>query len=56
MRTSYSELAEKRGEVREALGLYQTLKDFEDRRASLELEEAEASGGNTPDAGLPTAS
>jgi hypothetical protein len=56
MRTSYSELAEKRGEVREALGLYQTLKDLEDRRNALELEEAEASGGNTPDAGLPTAS
>lgn len=56
MRTSYSELAEKRGEVREALGLYQTLKDLEDRRAALEIEEAEASGGNMPDAGLPTAS
>ncbi|MGX1346859.1 TolA-binding protein [Bradyrhizobium elkanii] len=56
MRTSYSELAEKRGEVREALGLYVTLKDLEDRRATLEREEAEASGGNTPDAGLPAAS
>ena len=51
-RTSYSELADKR-EVREALGLYQTLMDLEDRRTALELEEAEASGGNTPDAGLP---
>jgi hypothetical protein len=56
MRTSYSELADKRAEVREALGLYQTLKDLEDRRTALELEEAEASGGNTPDAGLPAAS
>lgn len=56
MRTSYSELAEKRGEVREALGLYVTLKDLEDRRAALEREEAEASGNNTPDAGLPVAS
>jgi hypothetical protein len=55
-RTSYSELAEKRGEVREALGLYQTLKDLEDRRTALELEESEASGGNMPDAGLPAAS
>jgi len=42
--------------VREALGLYQTLKDLEDRRTTLELEEAEASGGNMPDAGLPAAS
>ncbi len=56
MRTSYSELAEKRGEVREALGLYVTLKDLEDRRTALELEEAEASGGNMPDVGLPAAS
>jgi hypothetical protein len=55
-RTSYSELADKRAEVREALGLYQTLKDLEDRRTALELEEAEASGGNTPDAGLPAGS
>ena len=55
-RTSYSELAEKRGEVREALGLYQTLKDLEDRRTALELEEAEVFGGNMPDAGLPAAS
>lgn len=55
-RTSYSELADKRAEVREALGLYQTLMDLEDRRTALELEEAEASGGNTPDAGLPAAS
>ena len=31
-RTSYAELADKRGEVREALGLYQSLKDLEDRR------------------------
>ncbi len=55
-RISYSELAEKRGEVREALGLYATLKDLEDRRAILEREEAEASGGNAPDAGLPAGS
>ena len=41
-RTSYSELADKRAEVREALGLYQTLMDLEDRRTALELEEAEA--------------
>jgi hypothetical protein len=56
IRTSYSELAEKRGEVREALGLYETLKDLEDRRTALELEETEASAGNTPDTELPAAS
>src|SRR5262249_47410715 len=55
MRTSYSELAQKRGEVREALGLYETLKDLEDRRTALELEET-ASAGNTPDTELPAAS
>jgi hypothetical protein len=54
-RTSYSELADKRAEVREALGSFQNLKDLEDRRTKLELEEAE-SGGSTPDAGLPTSS
>lgn len=55
-RTSYAELADKRAEVREALGLFQSLKDLEDRRTKLELEEAEESGGNTPDAGLPASS
>jgi hypothetical protein len=53
-RTSYAELADKRAEVREALGVYQNLKDLEDRRTTLEMEESEASGGNTADAGLPT--
>jgi hypothetical protein len=37
-RTSYAELADKRAEVREALGLFQSLKDLEDRRTKLELE------------------
>lgn len=55
-RTSYAELADKRAEVREALGLFQSLKELEDRRTKLELEEAEESGGNTPDAGLPASS
>jgi hypothetical protein len=56
MRTTYTELADKRAEIREALGLYQTLKDLEDRRTILELEEAGAAGGNNPDANLPAAS
>lgn len=53
-RTSYAELADKRAEVREALGVFENLKDLEDRRTKLELEESEESGGSTPDAGLPT--
>jgi hypothetical protein len=56
IRTSYAELADKRAEVREALGLYQNLKDLEDRRTALELEEAKDGGGNTPDANLPAGS
>jgi hypothetical protein len=55
-RTSYAELADKRAEVREALGLFDNLKDLEDRRTKLELEETEESGVSTPDAGLPTSS
>ncbi|WP_375415063.1 AAA family ATPase [uncultured Bradyrhizobium sp.] len=55
-RTSYAELADKRAEVREALGLFENIQDLEDRRTKLELEEAEESGGNAPDAGLPTGS
>lgn len=56
MRTSYADLADKRADVREALGLYQTLKNLEDRRTALELEEAKDAGGNNPDANLPTGS
>jgi len=56
IRTSYAELADKRAEVREALGLYQNLRDLEDRRTALELEEAKDGGGNTPDANLPAGS
>jgi hypothetical protein len=36
LRASYSEFADKRGEVREALALYATVKDIERRRAELE--------------------
>jgi uncharacterized coiled-coil DUF342 family protein len=35
LRASYSEFADKRGEVREALALYSTVKDMERRRADL---------------------
>ena len=44
MRSAYGELADKKVEVREALGLYRTLKDFEDRR--LKLLEEEGAAGN----------
>jgi AAA domain len=43
LRSSYGELADKRGEVREALGLHQTLTDLEERKDVLEREDA-ASG------------
>jgi len=43
MRSAYGELADKKVEVREALGLYRTQKDFEDRRLKL-LEEEGATG------------
>jgi hypothetical protein len=43
MRATYGELADKKVEVREALGLYKTLKDLEDRRQKL-LEDEGATG------------
>jgi hypothetical protein len=48
-------LAEKRGEVREALGLYQTLKDLEDR-AALRSNSKKLKRLVAPDAGLPATS
>jgi len=52
LRRSYGELADKRGEVKEALGLYTTLKDLEDRRTKLEAEDAVEGGNASSDAGL----
>lgn len=54
LRRSYGELADKRSEVKEALGLYRTLKDMEDRKARLEVEDLTEDGGGVSDAGLPT--
>jgi hypothetical protein len=53
LRGSYGELADKRGEVREALGLYEGLKNLEERKQILEKEDA-ASGAtsNIPDVEL----
>jgi hypothetical protein len=46
LRSSYSELADKRGEVLQALGLHRTLKDLEERKDNLEREDA-TSGSTT---------
>jgi hypothetical protein len=55
MRQSYSELADKKAEVREALGLYRTFKDLQDRKAALEAE-VKNSGGDPADSDLPSSS
>jgi hypothetical protein len=54
LRTAYGELADKKGEVREALSLYNTLKDLEDRRMKLLAEEDADSPTNAADIGLST--
>jgi hypothetical protein len=54
LRTAYGELADKKGEVREALSLYKTLKDFEDRRIKLLGEENTDGSTNAADIGLST--
>lgn len=55
MRQSYSELADKKAEVREALGLFRTLQDLQDRKAALEVE-VKNSGGDPADSDLPSSS
>lgn len=54
LRTAYGELADKKGEVREALSLYKTLKDLEDRRLKLLAEEGADIATNAADIGLST--
>lgn len=54
LRRSYGELADKRSEVKEALGLYRTLKDMEDRKARLEAEDLTEGGGSVSNTELPT--
>ena len=54
LRTAYGELADKKGKVREALSLYNTLKDLEDRRMKLLAEEDADSPTNAADIGLST--
>jgi peptidoglycan hydrolase CwlO-like protein len=53
-RTAYGRLADKKGEIREALSLYKTLKNFEDRRIKLFGEEDIGGSTNAADIGLST--
>jgi DNA repair ATPase RecN len=53
LRTTYSQLADKRGEVRQAIALRRTLTDLEDRKAALETV-YEASSANVPGVELST--
>nr|CAD6629728.1 DNA double-strand break repair ATPase Rad50 [Rhizobium sp. Khangiran2] len=47
LRTAYKELADKDGEVREALAIYRNLSDLQQRKEALEREDANANGGNS---------
>jgi len=54
MRASYAALADKRGEVREALGMLRTLEDVEQRRALLDRDAEDQKGNSVSDGDLPT--
>jgi hypothetical protein len=54
MRASYAELADKRGEVREALTMLRTLQDAEQRRALLDRDAEDQKGNSVSDGDLPT--
>jgi hypothetical protein len=54
LRTSYGQLADKKGEIREALSLFNTLKDLEERRIALLAEEGLDAPTNAADVGLST--
>lgn len=55
LRTNYRQLADKGGEVREALGAHHALVDFRERKAKLEAEEqAETGGASKSDVDLST--
>jgi predicted nuclease with TOPRIM domain len=53
LRTSYAELSDKKGEVREALAIYRTLQDMENRRINLEQGD-EQRASTVSDSDLPT--
>ncbi|NOG73932.1 AAA family ATPase [Roseicella sp. DB1501] len=54
LRASYAELADKRGEVREALAIWRSLQDIERRREMID-NEPEAKAASVSDGDLPTA-
>ena len=54
-RASYGELADKRGEVREAVSMYQTLQDMEQRREALSKSELGDKAPAVSDGDLPAA-
>lgn len=54
LRASYSEFADKRGEVREALALYATVQDMERRRDDLEKGVEDEKSGTLASADIPT--
>lgn len=55
LRASYSQFADRRGEVREALTLYATVQDIERRKADLEAANGATASGAVPSGELPTA-
>jgi AAA domain len=54
-RATYAELADKRGEVREALTMLRTLQDVERRRVELDKESDDQKAGSVADGDLPAA-
>lgn len=54
LRKSYSDFADKRAEVREALALYATVQDMERRRADLEKDAENEKAGALANADIPT--
>lgn len=54
LRTGYGQLADKKGEVREALGFHKTLTDLEDRKIKLLAEDSANGGSSAADIGLPS--
>ncbi|MDR2241127.1 MAG: hypothetical protein LBE33_11870 [Zoogloeaceae bacterium] len=54
LRKSYSDFADKRAEVREALAMYATVQDMERRRADLEKDSEDEKAGSLANADIPT--
>ena len=54
MRSTYTDLSNKKAEVRESLSIYRSLQSLEERKAALEREVQKAVGGSAIDEELPT--